>query len=380
MSLENAMPTETRELAATFPVFKKPATNRREILFNNEFMSDVTLLVGPDRQRIHGHKMILISASDHFFELFQNSTINEITLEDVEPSIILELLRFLYCEKIQLTGENVREIYTQSKKWSLEKVLEAVDTFLNQCIDADNVLKKLMENRFYELKSIDETCLQIICDNPFRYFEQKDFAQLDRKSLSLVVSAKRINCSSDQLMDVLDVWQKTHPEEDVDDLRFVIRSSNPHPAWDQLKFFGALSQTSPGRFPFFIKSKNIYFRGIQLTGLGVFFKSRVDTITATVEIYIHDTKNYVHPPRDYTFKNPCPDTVNTTNIFFEPFEMETNVLYWVSVTFKTLVEQFSIVSHQTYHSQFELEIFQENPSYLRTYPTAVAHFIYKEVK
>ncbi|XP_058827449.1 BTB/POZ domain-containing protein 6-A-like [Topomyia yanbarensis] len=372
MSSENTMPSTTREIVSSMN--DKPGTDRRGFLFNNEFMSDVTFLVGPDKQRFYGHKLILINASDHFFDLLQNSRTNEVTLEDVEPSVFLEILRFLYCEKIELTAENVREIYTHSKKWSLEKVLPVVNDFLRQNVDSDNVLEKLMDNRFYGLKSIDEKCLQIICDNPLRYFKQKNFVQLDRVSLKLIVSAKRINCSSDQLMEVVDGWQKTHSEVDVEDLKTAIRSSNPQSTWPMLRFVGEYSRTGPSSY--FLFHINSYIRGIKLIGMGIFFKSNEEVVTVTVSIdrVYHSCCNIL-PQRNCTFKNPCVDTVNIADIFFEPIYLESQRNYKISAAFKTTVKPLSMATFQTYHNY--IQIVKDKSS--ESLSTPIAHFYYQTI-
>ncbi|XP_058444166.1 kelch-like protein 41 [Malaya genurostris] len=281
----------------------KTETDRRKFLFNNQFMSDVIFLAGPDKQRIYGHKPILLSASDYFFQLFQNYTANELPVEDSDPNIFLELLRFLYYGKIELTAGNVREIYIESKKFSMEKILEAVENFLNQTIDSKNVLCKLMDNRFYEFKSIEQKCLRIICDDPFSYINQEDFTRLDRKSLGLIVTAKTICCSNDQLLGILDTWQKTNNEENVSDLRLDI-SSKSIVTWKKLLFFGAFSSNPISESLRFTVNKKF---GVKITGIGLYYQPIDEIMKVHVFMTCHKTCVPIHVPikifvnQEYTF-------------------------------------------------------------------------------
>ncbi|XP_058826113.1 kelch-like protein 40a [Topomyia yanbarensis] len=145
MSLNDTKSSQNDEI--TNPM---PAEDRREFLLNNELYSDVTFRVGPHRQPIYGHKIILMCSSKYFFNLFKNANVNTITLKTVERNDFLEILRYVYCEKINLTAENVRAIYRQSKIMSFEMVVKAVVAFLIQNINPDNVLEKMVENCFYQ--------------------------------------------------------------------------------------------------------------------------------------------------------------------------------------------------------------------------------------
>ncbi|XP_058827459.1 BTB/POZ domain-containing protein 6-like [Topomyia yanbarensis] len=366
MSSENTMPSTTREIVS--PIHHEPGTDRREFLINNGVMSDVTFLVGPDRQRIYGHKLILMSAADHFFGLFQNSKATEIPLEDVEPSVFLDILRFLYCEKIVFTIENAREIYLQSRKWSLEKVMEAAINFLNQYIDSTNVLKVLRENRVYDMKMVEEKCLEIICENPFRYTEQEGFRLLDRESLKLIVTAKTINCSKDQLMGVLDAWQEVQNKEDVADLRAAIKGSNPLFDCDQLRFFGYLNSGYVPQGSFHLTSSNRRVSGIRLIGLGVIYFSQEKNVTVTVSCASGESDI----EKTCAFRNPCMSTVNVADIFFEHLEIEVGYSISVTVKFSTNVDYFHFAFYELYHRHISISSKKITPP--------IAYFHYKEIE
>ncbi|XP_058444212.1 BTB/POZ domain-containing protein 3-like [Malaya genurostris] len=350
------------------PVQIKTETERGEFLLNNQFMSDVIFLVGPDKQRIYGHKFILFRTSNYFFQLFTNSTVNEFPIEDSDPNILLELLRFVYCGKIDLTSENVREIYNESKKFSLDKILEAVENFLNQTINSENVLCKLIDNRFYKFKSIDRKCLKIICDDPFSYIDQADFKRLDRKLLKLIVTAKTIYCTNDQLLEILDTWQKTNYEENISDLELDIRL-NSIITWKKLLFFGMPSDDSK-----IIESLNFRIKkelGVKFTGLGLCYKSANEI--HRVQIDISEFYGEYTMKGEYTFRNDNDDIMKIVDIFFKPIDIKPNVYYTISIKHKTKVEPFCLGSCRPGPNDINLEIWNNDNG---CYPP-IAYLYYK---
>ncbi|XP_058444211.1 BTB/POZ domain-containing protein 3-like [Malaya genurostris] len=351
------------------PVQIKTETERGEFLLNNQFMSDVTFLVGPDKHRIYGHKLILFRASNYFFQLFTNSTVNEFPIEDSDPNILLELLRFVYCGKIDLSSENVREIYNESKKFSLDKILKAVENFLNQIIDSKNVLCKLMDNRFYKFKSIERKCLKIICDDPFSYIDQADFKRLDRESLRLILAPKTIYCTNDQLLQILDTWQKTNYEENISDLKLDI-SSNSIITWKKLPFFGTPSDDS-----MIVRSQGFVIKnelGVKFTGLGMYYKSLEYIHRVQVNIYDSSSNAFI-VKGEYTFRNDNVNIMQIADIFFKPIDIKPDYIYTIYIENKTKVEPFCLGSCRPGPNDINLEIWNDNKG---RYPP-IAYLYYK---
>ena len=86
--------TNTNELAASKPY---QVENQTRFLVNSEVLSDVTFLVGSEKRKIFGHKVLLSLGSPVFFAMFNGglkSTDNKpIEVPDLEENGFLNMLK-----------------------------------------------------------------------------------------------------------------------------------------------------------------------------------------------------------------------------------------------------------------------------------------------
>lgn len=90
--------------------------DRNKFIFNRELLSDVKFVVpvsNGNRLVIPAHKFILAISNPVFCAMFYGpmaETKNSIDLSHYEYESMLELLRFLYCEEVNLSGSNVLQV------------------------------------------------------------------------------------------------------------------------------------------------------------------------------------------------------------------------------------------------------------------------------
>ncbi|XP_058836298.1 BTB/POZ domain-containing protein 2-like [Topomyia yanbarensis] len=195
---------------------------RRDHLINNQFMSDIVFIVGEQKQRIYAHKLFLITASEFFTTMFtggfKEASASEITLDDTDPTIFLEILRFIYSRTMNLTPENIHKICVLCEKYMLADGLEYASEFVVKSVTKQNVLKVLQQNRRFKFGNVDARCVDFIAENPMFYFQHEDINLLDRDSLEVIIKTKRINCSNVEILKILEEWQKSD-EGDVAELK-----------------------------------------------------------------------------------------------------------------------------------------------------------------
>lgn len=202
---------------------------RLERLVNNEQFADVAFRVGEPGEVIFGHKAILSEASEvfraQFSGMFKESRENvrehEIPIVDIEPGTFKELLRYMYCERVTVTADNVVDISYGSKKYLLTKLNQLCESFVQQNVTEDNVLGVFDSNRRYELEGINRICLDIVCDNPIRIFAHESFLTLARESVRLIASRKAMNCQTDQLLIAIERWIQVNEDEQEDGTKIV---------------------------------------------------------------------------------------------------------------------------------------------------------------
>ena len=104
--------------------------NDIEQLLNNEFKSDIVFLVGKKEKKMFGHRIFLEVASDVFYAMF-NSDFKEnnessVKISDIEPDVFLELLRFIYCKRANVTKINLVPLYAGKESFEYKNVTNIV--------------------------------------------------------------------------------------------------------------------------------------------------------------------------------------------------------------------------------------------------------------
>lgn len=198
--------------------FNVPLGDRLEQLVNSEYGADVFFKVGEAGEVMFSHKIIITTASEVFYsqlngkfeEATKNTRTDPIAIKDINPTIFLEILRFMYCEKVNLNGDNLVEVNYAAKKYLLSKLVDICDKYIQDKIKEENVLKIFNDNRRYEFVDINTVCLRVICDNPLECFDQKQFLALELGSLKLIVDSPEMNCHDDQLSRACERWLKSN--------------------------------------------------------------------------------------------------------------------------------------------------------------------------
>lgn len=103
-------------------------------------MADVHFVVGPPggTQRLPGHKYVLAVGSSVFRAMFYGELVEdkyEIRIPDVEPAAFLAMLKYIYCDEIDLA---VLVTLYAAKKYIVPHLARACVNFLETSLSAKN--------------------------------------------------------------------------------------------------------------------------------------------------------------------------------------------------------------------------------------------------
>lgn len=258
---------------------------RHEQLFLSENLSDIVFRVGG--QLLHAHKVILSTASELFHVQFnegvagamQYNRENPIVIENITPETFKEVLRYIYCRQVDLTADNIVEIYSVSQKYLLNGLKSICKAFLMDILNEKTVLNILNTNRLCKLEDVDKLCLEIVKDNPIKFFKDENFLTLSQSALELIASCRHMNCKKAHLCEAIQKWSKANNSEvDI------------KPEWEALQCrklfafstFHFAQQVSSISTEIKINVKN----NLHLYGLGVFVGKKDPSCTPSVRITV----------------------------------------------------------------------------------------------
>ena len=213
---------------------------RNACMMNNPLMSDVTFIAGPagSTERFFCHKYVLSTGSSVFFAMFygglaESST--EIEIHDVEAAAFRILIRYLYCDEIQLDDETVLPTLYAAKKYLITPLSNACVRYLETSLNEQNACLLLSQSRLFEETSLTDRCWEVIDAQAELALASQGFTEIDSKTLRSILVRDSLNVSEISVFNALVAWATAEcgrrklpvtPENQrlvIDDIIFLMR-------------------------------------------------------------------------------------------------------------------------------------------------------------
>ncbi|XP_037950890.1 BTB/POZ domain-containing protein 6 isoform X2 [Teleopsis dalmanni] len=191
---------------------KTTVLERNAAMFNNELLSDVKFIVGGEFgpvQTIPAHKYVLATGSSVFYAMFNGGLAekkNEIEVPDVEPSAFFTLLRYLYCDEIQLEPDNILATLYAAKKYIVPHLARACVNYLEVKLTAKNACLLLSQSRLFEEPELMQRCWEVIDAQAEMAIKSEDFVDIDLKTFESILSRETLNCKEIHLFEAALNW------------------------------------------------------------------------------------------------------------------------------------------------------------------------------
>ena len=194
-------------------------TERGIFMFNNELLSDVSLVVRASsdegepkksKMAIPAHKFVLSSCSPVFFAMFCGEMAEKsdsVDLPDCEYEGVLEMLRYMYSEQSKFISEsNVMQVLYVAKKYMVKSLVEECMNFLEESVNAENVFSILSFSQQYDEKDLVDKCWEVIDRDTENVVKSEGFATIERSLLEAVVRRDTLTIREEILFKAVDVW------------------------------------------------------------------------------------------------------------------------------------------------------------------------------
>ncbi|XP_078344857.1 BTB/POZ domain-containing protein 6-B-like [Oculina patagonica] len=197
---------------------KASITERGIFMFNNELLSDVSLVVRAwsdegepkkNKMAIPAHKFVLTSCSPVFFAMFCGELAEKsdsVDLPDCEYEGVLEMLRYMYSGKAELNESNVVQVLYVAKKYILPSLATECVRFLKRRLNAYNVFWVLSYAQQYDEKVLVDQCWELIDRDTEDVVKSEEFATIDRSLLKEIIKRDTLTIQEVELFQAVDVW------------------------------------------------------------------------------------------------------------------------------------------------------------------------------
>jgi BTB/POZ domain-containing protein 3/6 len=134
---------------------KMKLTEIRLDMINDSKLADITFNVGKKKvETIYAHKAVLIMHSKVFARMFFNyfSLPMNIIIEDMEPDVFLEMLKFVYAgaDAVNLTTKNMIDILYGAQKYILPELQSFCETFILENTNDSNILEVFDSSQYFK--------------------------------------------------------------------------------------------------------------------------------------------------------------------------------------------------------------------------------------
>jgi len=188
---------------------------RTTFIFNTEFLSDVKFVVpastgeSESKRVIPAHKFVLAISSPVFYAMFYGQiaeTKNSIELPDGEYESLLEMFRYLYSDKVNLSGSNAMQVLYLANKYMVPALAEKCTEYLRRNLKASNVFCILPQAQKFENKHLEDRCWEVIMEQTDKAVTSNEFVTVERSLVETVVKREALNVKEVKLFKAVDRW------------------------------------------------------------------------------------------------------------------------------------------------------------------------------
>lgn len=159
------------------------------------------------------HRLVLAASSPFFKAMFlsdlEESKKREIVLRDVEPGIMGMILRYLYTSDIDLTEQNVQDIFIVANMYQIPSIFSVCVSYLQEKMVLGNCLAIFRLGLLLDCSRLVLAARDFICERYQVVSRDQDFLQLGPSELALIITSDALNIVQEELVfETLMDWVK----------------------------------------------------------------------------------------------------------------------------------------------------------------------------
>ena len=133
-------------------------------------------------------------------------TKNSIDLPDYEYESLLELLRFLYYDKVNLSGSNVMQVLNLATQYMVPSLVNKCTKYLRDILVVSNVFQILVAAEKFEAKELERECWKLIEMQADEALMSDGFSTVEISVVKSVVKRRTLNVKEVDLFKAIDQW------------------------------------------------------------------------------------------------------------------------------------------------------------------------------
>uniref|UniRef100_A0ABM5EKX2 Kelch-like protein 35 n=1 Tax=Pogona vitticeps TaxID=103695 RepID=A0ABM5EKX2_9SAUR len=183
-------------------------------IYQEELLYDAMLIA--DGQRFPCHRALLAAISPYFRDVFTTTwkecKDKEVVLQDVAPSVVQSILKYIYTEDVALTSEAAPLLFAGASRLQIIPLQNICCRFLVTALSMQNWFEMYSLSQVHKNQTLLRGVLQLITQNFDRVVEGDDFLQLDLSSLTALISSSELMVASEyKVYQAVQRWVQKQP-------------------------------------------------------------------------------------------------------------------------------------------------------------------------
>ncbi|XP_077134104.1 BTB/POZ domain-containing protein 19 [Ranitomeya variabilis] len=184
-------------------------------LINNAQFSDVSFVVGKQRQVVHAHRCILMCRCKVFHRMFSGQlkaaqTPQEMqvpfVLADVQPEVFLAVIEFIYTSSVTLDSVIALEVLTAAVEYGLTDLRKLCVDFISQTLTVDMACEALQAAVTYGQNDLRQRCLAFIERHTAEIIKTQSFRELSDLGIVSILQSDRLSIDEVPLIQAVREW------------------------------------------------------------------------------------------------------------------------------------------------------------------------------
>ncbi|KAA8580733.1 kelch-like protein 40b [Etheostoma spectabile] len=169
------------------------------------------------------HRLVLCACSSYFRSIFlsdlEESKKKEIILEDVEPGVMGLVLKYLYTSKINVTEQNVQDIFAVANVYQIPSIFTVCVSFLQKRLSLSNCLAIFRLGLMLDCPRLAISARNYACERFQLISRDEEFLQLLPSELAAILANDNLNVEKEEaVFEALMNWMSRDTESREKDL------------------------------------------------------------------------------------------------------------------------------------------------------------------
>ena len=189
-------------------------------------LCDVVLKIGDEH--IPTHRAVLAACSPYFYAMFTSDLVESrqkvVTMKDIDPAVVQQLVEFAYTGKVDVNVENIQSILATACLVQFHEVRDLCCQFLETQLDPSNCLGIRKFTEAHGCVNFLEVVDKFVLDNFREVMKSEEYALLPCELLIKVISSDDLNIiAEEEVYEAVMSWVKHDLNNRVKQLPGLIR-------------------------------------------------------------------------------------------------------------------------------------------------------------